>query len=321
MRFTNKYFNSTLIDKKIQISKENTILTQKKADLLIAFISMAWGSSYLLMKLGLDGLGVFNLIALRFGIAFLITAPIFIKSVIKANKKSIWYGAILGFILFCIFTFLMIGLKTTTASSAGFLTSTAVVFVFILQVIITGKKPNLPITAGVLLTICGIALLTIKESLVFETGSVLCIMGAFSYACHIIITNHWTHKVDGLVLGIFQLGFASLYGLIFSVIFENPSLPQNSTEWIAVLGLAIVCSAFGFVVQPVAQQYTTPERTGLLFSLEPVFSALFGYIFLYEVLQIKGYIGAALVLCGVFVSGIKSDRMILLETDKSLKTQ
>jgi len=283
------------------------MMTQKKADLLIALISMAWGSSYLLMKLGLDGLGAFNLITLRFGIAFIVTALIFIKHVMKASFKTICYGAILGFILFCVFTFLMIGLKSTTASSAGFLTSAAVVFVFILQVLITRKKPNLLITVGVLLTICGIALLTIKESFVLETGSILCILGAFSYACHIIVTNHWTHKVDGLVLGIFQLGFASLYGFIFSVIFENPSLPQNSTEWIAVLGLAFVCSAFGFVVQPVAQQYTTPERTGLLFSLEPVFSAVFGYIFLNEVLQVKGYIGAVFVLAGVFVSGMKSD--------------
>lgn len=283
-------------------------MTQRKADLLIALVSMAWGSSYLLMKLGLDGLGAFNLIALRFGIAFIFTVFLFRKRVVKANRKAIGYGALLGFILFCIFTFLMIGLKTTTASSAGFLTSTAVVFVFILQVIITRKKPNLQITAGVLFTILGIALLTIKDSFILETGAILCMLGAVSYALHIIITNYWTHKVDGLMLGIFQLGFASLYGFVFSMIFENPSLPKNSTEWIAVLGLAFVCSAFGFVVQPVAQRYTTPERTGLLFSLEPVFAAVFGYIFLNEVLQIRGYIGAALVLCGLVISGVKSDR-------------
>lgn len=67
----------------------------------------------------------------------------------------------------------------------------------------------------------------------------------------------------------------------------------------------MVFSAFGFVLQPVAQKYTTPERTGILFSLEPVFSAIFGFLFLDEVLKIQGYFGAILVLSGVIVSGIK----------------
>lgn len=280
-------------------------MTQRKADLIIAFISMAWGSSYILMKLGLGGMEAFNLIGLRFGIAFITTALFFIKQVIKTDKKTIYYGALLGFILFSTFAFLMIGLKTTTASSAGFLTSSTVVFVPLLQMIITRKKPLLPIVVGTIFTMTGIALLTIKNSFVLETGSVLCVLGAFFYALHIIITNKLTHKAEGLFLGIFQLGFTGLYGFIFSMIFEHPVLPSSNIEWIAVLGLALICSALGFVMQPIAQKYTTPERTGLLFSLEPVFSAIFAYIFLNEILQIKGYIGAVLVLCGVFISSIK----------------
>lgn len=266
---------------------------------------MAWGSSYILMKLGLGGIEPFNLIGLRFGIAFITTALFFIKQVIKTDKKTIYYGALLGFILFSTFAFLMIGLKTTTASSAGFLTSSTVVFVPLLQMIITRKKPLLPIVVGTIFTMTGIALLTIKNSFVLETGSAFCVLGAFFYALHIIITNKLTHKAEGLLLGIFQLGFTGLYGFIFSMIFEHLVLPSNNIEWIAVLGLALICSALGFVMQPIAQKYTTPERTGLLFSLEPVFSAIFAYIFLNEILQIKGYIGAVLVLCGVFISSIK----------------
>ncbi|WP_422108710.1 EamA family transporter [Anoxybacillus flavithermus] len=44
---------------------------------------------------------------------------------------------------------------------------------------------------------------------------------------------------------------------------------------------------------------TTATHAGLIFSLEPVFAALFGYLFLGEVLSVKGYIGAALVLFGI----------------------
>lgn len=290
-------------------------MIQRKADLLIAVISMAWGTSYLLMKLGLNGIEPFTLIALRFGIAFVLTFLLFFKRVSKTDAKTIGYSAVLGLILFGVFTALLYGLKTTTVSSAGFLTSTTVIFVPVLQALITREIPKLPIIAGVVVILTGIGLLTIGDSFSIESGSILCLAGALFYGAHIIVTNSFAHKTDTLQLGVFQLGFTALYGLLFSVGFETPALPVTTTEWIAVWGLAIICSAFGFVVQPIAQQYTTPERTGVLFSLEPVFAAAFGYVFLQEVLQVQGYIGALLVLCGVFISGLKG-KAVSYEADE-----
>lgn len=283
-------------------------MTARKADLLIATVSIAWGTSYLLMKFGLNGVEPFNLITLRFGIAFATTFIIFFPRVIKADVKAMGYSALLGLILFGVFTALLFGLSTTTVSSAGFLTSTTVIFVPILQSLLTRTIPKPPIVAGVLVIVAGIGLLTIGDTFEIKSGSMLCLLGAILYAVHIIVTNYCAHKTDTLQLGILQLGFAAFYGLIFSFIFETPTLPVTTTEWIAVLGLALVCSAFGFVVQPIAQQFTTPERTGVLFALEPVFSALFGFIFLQEILQLQGYIGALLVLAGVFIAGLKTSQ-------------
>lgn len=112
-------------------------MSQKKADFLLALISMAWGSSYLLMKLGLGHMGPFTLIALRFGIAFLLTALLFRKRVVQADWRTIRYGALLGLLLFGLFAFLMFGLRSTSASMAGFLTSATVVFVPLLQTLIS----------------------------------------------------------------------------------------------------------------------------------------------------------------------------------------
>lgn len=289
------------------------IISQKKADLIIALITMAWGSSYLFMKMGLDSIDVFNLVALRFGIAFLLTAPIFYKKLCNIDKKTLLYGTILGLALFCVLSTLMFGLKTTSASSAGFLAGTTVVFVPLLQIIIHRKRPTLPITAGVVLTIVGIALLTIDSTFQLDTKSLLCVLAAFIYAGQILLTSHFSKMVDPLALGVLQLEFAGIFGLLFSFIFEQPRLPNNSVEWIAVLSLSVICSAFGFVLQPVAQKYTTPERTGILFSLEPVFSAIFGFVFFDEILKIQGYFGAILVLAGIIISGI--DKKVFLKTN------
>jgi drug/metabolite transporter (DMT)-like permease len=67
-----------------------------------------------------------------------------------------------------------------------------------------------------------------------------------------------------------------------------------------ILGLAVLCSAYGFTTQALAQQYTTPEKVGLFFSLEPVFSALLAALFLHEILTIPMYVGAIVILIGIF---------------------
>lgn len=280
-------------------------MTQRKAEMLLAGISMAWGSSYLLMKLGLSGIEPFTLIALRFGIAFIITGCLFFTRVSRSNVMTIKFSAVLGLLLFGVFTALLYGLQTTTASSAGFLGSTTVMCVPLLQALITRELPKLPVAGGVLATLTGIGLLTIGDTFEINGGSLLCMTGAFLYAVHIVATNSFAQKADTLQLGIYQLGFTALYGLLFALLFEAPALPATTIEWIAVGGLAIICSAFGFVIQPIAQQFTTPERTGVLFALEPVFAAIFGFIFLQEVLELQGYTGALLVLSGIFISGIK----------------
>lgn len=283
-------------------------MSQCQANSIIALISMAWGLSYLLMKIGLNEIAPFNMIALRFGIAFFVTALIFISKVRKVNLHAIRCGAISGLLLFIEYSFLAFGVKGTTASTAGFLFGTTVVFVLILQMIITRKRPRKKIVTGIILTMTGITLLTVQDSLTFNIGAVLCIIGAFLYAWHIILTDFLTHRTDGLLLGIFQIGFAGLFGLLASLCFETPSLPSGGTQWGAVLGLALICTAFAFVMQPIAQQYTTPEHTGLLLALEPVFSAIFAFVFLQEVLLLKGYIGAVFVLCGVLISNMKSGK-------------
>ena len=90
--------------------------TQQRADSMLALVAMAWGSSYLLMKIGLDGIPPFCIIALRFGIAFIAVSLLFFKKFKKTTKRVMMKGAVLGLFLFGLFAFLMHGLQTTSAS-------------------------------------------------------------------------------------------------------------------------------------------------------------------------------------------------------------
>lgn len=284
------------------------VWTQQRADSMLALVAMAWGSSYLLMKIGLDGIPPFCIIALRFGIAFIAVSLIFFKKLKQTTRRVMLKGAILGIFLFGLFAFLMHGLQTTSASNGGFLTSTTVVLVPVFHAVIKKKVPDHQNMLSIVLTMAGICLLTLQQSLVFHSGDILCLAGAVVYAIQILLTDKFAQEEDGMLLGIWQLGFAALYGVICTCLFETPALPSSGPQWIAILGLAFVCSAFGFVMQPMAQKFTTPEHTGLLFALEPVFSAVFSFIFLHETLSGKGYMGAVLVMAGVVVASIKKKK-------------
>ena len=281
------------------------IWTQGRADFMIALVAAAWGSSYVMMKVGLAGLPPFSLTALRFSIAFVCVAAIFPKELQQTTLRILKRSFVLGAFLFGIFAFLLHGMETTTASNAGFLTSTAVVMVPVFHALLTRTFPGKRIVIGVVITITGIGFLSLQESLAFHSGDLLCLGGAFMYTCQILCTDKFTRDDNPLLLGIWSLAFAAIFSAVATFVFETPTLPATGAEWGAVLGLAIICSAFGFVMQSVAQAYTTPEHAALLFSLEPVSSAAFAFVFLQEVLNLQGMIGAALVLCGVLFASVK----------------
>ena len=285
-----------------QILKEVLFMSSKKAELLMVSVTLAWGSSYLLMKVGLNGIGPFNLIALRFGIAFVFMTLAFLPKFRKLTRATLLKGLLAGVILFLLFTGMVCGVNYTTASTAGFLTSTTVVLVPILESFLKRKLPEKSMVASICIAICGLFLLTATDGLALDKGALLCLMGALFYAIYIIVLDKIAKKEDAFLISIIQLGVASALGAVAMCLFETPSLPTRPVEWGAVIGLGLVCSAYGFVVQPIARKYAAPDKFGLIFALEPVFSAILSFLFLHEVLDFRGYLGAALILSSVVFS-------------------
>ncbi|ALC82684.1 MULTISPECIES: DMT family transporter [Bacillus] len=277
---------------------------QARANMVLVVVNIFWGLSYVFMKMGLSSLQTFNIIALRCLIAFFIAGIILYKHLIQVNVRTMIDSAMLGILLFLVFTFVTYGVSMTSASNAGFLVSMTVIFVPVVHSVLIKRLPPWPIRIGVVVTLTGIGLLTLKHSFRINPGDLLCISAAFCYAIHILLTGKATRHANSVTLGIFQLGFAGILGLICSFLFETPSLPSTGQAWIAILGLGILCSAIGFVAQAVTQKYTTPSNTGLIFSTEPVFAALFAFLMLGDVFTLRDVVGSAIVILGILIAQI-----------------
>lgn len=278
-------------------------MSQQKADFLLFTAAFVWGSSYGFMKLGAETMPPISIAALRCLFAFFLLLPFFLKRIRTTDREILKYSAITGFLIASVFIGVIYGVIGTSASTAGFLISTSVIMVPILHGLYIRKMPSLPIMAGTVIVTAGLFILNGVTSITLDKGFVLCLLAAFLYALDILFTNTFVSKVDSLLLGIWQMGFAGLIAGAASLLLETPRLPSTLPEWSAILGLAVFSSAYGFTVQAVAQEYTTPERAGFIFSLEPVFAAIFAYFFLGENMGIGELTGAALILLGVWAAG------------------
>jgi len=275
---------------------------QIKADLMLLMITVFWGASYMLTKLGLGDLQPFNLTAIRFIIAFILSGAVFHKQIFSADKKTIKYSLILSILLVGMFISMTYGLQYTTASNAGFLISLSVVLIPVISYLFLKQNIEKKIIFSLCLVVIGIALLTLDTQFKVNVGDLLCLLCALFCAVHVVVIGIFTREVDSIALGILQLGFAGLFCIIISMLTENVKLPNTPVSWLSVLMLSIFCTAVGYIVQSTAQQYTSATHTGLILSLEPVFSAILSYIFLKENLAVRGYVGAALMLISVLIA-------------------
>lgn len=276
-------------------------MSHTRANLLLISIAIAWGSSYIFMKVGLESLNTSSIIVWRFALAFIVMAALFYKKIIRVTKQTLVASAILALPMYGVFVFLLNGMQSTTVSTASFLTSTTVVFVPLLHALITKHIPSRKTMMSLAVVVAGLALLTIGDDFGLSYGAILCLLCAICNALYLVWTNHYAKKVQPLQLGIFQLGFTALYGCVgFAV--EAPMMPATMNEWMAILGMALLCSAYGYVLQPVAQRYTSAEEAGFIFSLEPVFAVIFAFMIFGEVMTGVAVAGAVLILSGVLIA-------------------
>lgn len=277
---------------------------QLQANLLIVLVALFWGSTYFLTKMAVAELEPFNLTALRFGTAFIITALFFFKRIRNADRTVIKYSIILGVLAVIAVLSMTFGVQYTTASNAGFLISLSVVMIPLISVVVLKKRIKVKLLLSVILATIGIVCLTLNEQLTINKGDILCILCATSFAVQVLIMERIPKSADSVAIGTLQLGITAVVNFILSFFLENFTVPSDLKVWGVIVILGVFCTAFCYIIQIYALKNTSAIQAGIILSLEPVFSAIFAYIFLGELLSKQGYIGAILLFISVILAGI-----------------
>ncbi|WP_308498752.1 DMT family transporter [uncultured Anaerobiospirillum sp.] len=317
---------------------------QLRQSFFLFLTATIWGSGFVAQSIGMDHVTPFTYTFFRTFIGAVVLLPIvfWIKSrsakqeqssaldadssnvdVQKAHesvtsqnyqRKDLIMGSLVcGAFLVGGESFQQYGLVTTDAGKAGFITSMYIVFVPIVGLFL-GKKINISIVIGVLLSLIGLYLLCVKQDLTFEKGDLLILMCAFVFTFHILAIDHYVHKCDGVYLSCGQFFFASLIALILMLIVDYDVFAWEDV-WAASLALlwsGVMSNGVAYTLQVVGQRGMHPTIATIILSLESVMAVIFGVLILNESLTLKEGIGCILILVAVIVAQVNLKTLIAL---------
>jgi len=283
----------------------------KNSDIGLLMVAFVWGLTFVIVKESLFYISPFKFLFYRFSLSFLLLLGISIKKLKNITVKTVKYGSFIGIALFCGYGFQTVGLQYTTPANAGFITGLSVVIVPFLSFALLQKKPSIYSIIGVLCAVVGLFFLSFQQ-FDMNYGDFLVLLCAFSFAMHIILVGKYAPFYDPVLLTMVQIGMVALLSGVLSA---GQSSVINATVIEALIVTALFATVMAFLVQNMAQKYTPPTRTAVVFAVEPVFAAVCSFLLIHEVFTVRKIIGCVLILAGMLITELKkqSDSKVKLK--------
>jgi drug/metabolite transporter (DMT)-like permease len=270
--------------------------------LLLVFLTLIWGSTFVVIKGALASLPPSLFLALRFTIAALL------MSWVRFDRKILLPALGLGVVSFVAYGSQTVGLAWTTASKAAFITALCVVLVpfmsrLLLRTHVTGM---VYLTAAIALV--GLGLLTLAGQDPLNRGDLIILLTAVTYALHLIMMSEALKEHSPLQVAALQLWPVALISWLWAAPQAGLVLQLPAAVWWSIIYLAAVATALVLVLQAYAQRVVPAHVAALVFVLEPVFAAVMAYWFAGEQLGATGWLGGGLVVAALLLSELRFPR-------------
>lgn len=283
-----------------------------KNSLMLLLAATIWGVAFVAQSIGMEYVGAFTFNSVRSLIGAAVLLPVIwlfnrnrsdsvqTAEEKKASRKVLITGGICCGILLCLATnFQQFGIKYTTVGKAGFITACYIVIVPILGIFLK-KKCSPFIWAAVLLALCGLYLLCIKDGFSIGKGDILVLICAFLFSLHILTIDYFSPKTDGVKLSCIQFLVSGILSGIPALILEDPSLSSILTAWMPILYAGALSSGVAYTLQIIGQKDMNPTVASLILSLESCISVLAGWLILGQKLSSRELFGC-LIMFGAII--------------------
>ncbi len=279
---------------------------------------MIWGLAFVFQREGMDHIGPFTFTAGRMILSALVLLPTVMAADALAkkagrpaprtmapaafeayNRNTLKGGVICGLLIVFANTAQQIGLVSTAAGKAGFITALYVLMVPFLGYLIFKKKPRTVEIMAVCAGTFGLYLLCMGESLRLETGDIYLLFCAFVFALYILCCDYYANKADVIRISFIQFAVSALILSVMALIIEHPTWEQVRPAAIGIAYCGIFSGGVGYTCQIIGQKYAQPTEASLIMCLESVFSVLFGWMILGEALSARELLGCIIMFAAI----------------------
>jgi drug/metabolite transporter (DMT)-like permease len=276
------------------------------ASAALVCVAVVWGATFTVVKDAVASYPVYSFLGLRFAIASVAFVVLFPSTLRRFGPNTVRDGLVAGVFLTLGYVFQTLGLARTSPSKAAFITGMFVVMTPFLQAVLLRRVPRWPAWLGVAASVGGLWLLSgggVGGG--WNGGDTLVLACAAAYSGHIIALGTSGRRHDPRPFAFVQLAMCAVICALVGAATETgglPVLPTGSQIWFALAITGVLGSAVAFAVQTYAQRHLSPTRTAIILISEPAFGGLFGWLLAGEVLGVRGWAGAGLILAGMVAS-------------------
>lgn len=279
-----------------------------RQELVLIFITMIWGGTFLVVHRAVQYSGPFFFVGLRFATAALLLALFFRRYLAAITWMEIKAGTLIGLSIAGGYGLQTYGMQTISSSQSAFLTALYVPVVPLLQWVFLRRPPSVMAWLGISLAFGGLLLVAGPQDgrINLNQGEIVTLISTLAIAAEIILISRFAGQVDVRRVTLIQLAVASVCAF-FLMIPNGESLPAFSpTLLLSALGLG-AASALIQVTMNWAQRSVSPTRATVIYAGEPVWAGVVGRI-AGERLPAAALFGGALIVCGVIVSELRFKR-------------
>jgi drug/metabolite transporter (DMT)-like permease len=281
-----------------------------RGSLLLLLGSVIWGAAFVAQRVGMDHMGPFSFNGIRMLLAAAVMTPVTLLAERKKSPETVTdpkdqrrAGLLCGVMLFAASSLQQMGLVTTTAGKAGFITALYVVLVPVAAWLLFRKNPGRIIWLGVALAVVALYFLCIPaEGFTLQGGDLLEFGCAVCYTVQILCVDHYAPKVSGVRLARDEFLITGVLSLLIALFTETITWEGIREALIPLLYSGIMSSAVGFTLQIIGQRDTDPTVASLLMCLESVFAVLTGAIVLGEKMTVRETVGCVMMFSAVILA-------------------
>ena len=275
-----------------------------------------WGSAFVAQSVGAEYVGAFTFLAVRNWIAVAFLVPVIpvrdailkkrgrpaVRPANRTQRRFLFVGgAACGFFLCSASAFQQVGISYTTTAKAGFITALYVVIVPILAMFF-GKKVKNRIWICVALAVAGLYLLCMRGELSVSFGDGVVLVCAFLFACQIMTVDYFAPLVDTIRLSQTQFFVTALLSTVCMFLFENPGADALIMALPSIAYAGVMSSGVAYTLQIIGQQNLNPAIASITMSLESVFAALAGWLFLGQSMTVRELAGCVLMFAAIVLA-------------------